>query len=186
MERSEEIRRVVERWTKTIGDGDADLVLGRLSEHPGTVIVGTDEDEWWIGPETRAIWGRQIEELGSSFQVAGDVIEAWEEGTVGWASVKETITVAGRSFASRATYVLHLERDEWKVVQVHWSLPSDNVEVFGRALTVTLEELEQTLEEGKDFDGGAIEGFARAGESDMIAIPDPSTFQLLPWRPRER
>ena len=146
MERSEEIRRVVERWTKAIGEGDADAALGRLSDHPGTVIVGTDADEWWVGHETHAIWGRQIEELGSSFQVAEDVIQAWEEGTVGWASVKETIDRAGKSFASRATYVLHLERGEWKVVQVHWSFPRANVEVFGRALTVTLEELEQTIQ----------------------------------------
>jgi len=43
------------------------------------------------------------------------------------------------SFEARATYVLHLERGEWKVVQVHWSLPRANVEVFGRTLTVSLE-----------------------------------------------
>ena len=146
VEPSEEIRRVVDRWTKAIADGDADSVLGRLSENPGTVIVGTDPAEWWVGPETRAVWGRQIEELGSSFQVTADEIEAWEEGTVGWATVKESINLAGRSFASRATYVLHLERGEWKVVQVHWSLPKANVEVFGRTLTVTLEELERTIQ----------------------------------------
>jgi adenylate cyclase len=146
MELSDEIRRVVERWTQAISEGDAGSVLGRLSEHPGTTVVGTDEDEWWVGHETRAIWARQIEELGSSFEVAWDVVEAWEEGTVGWATVKETITVAGKNFASRATYVLHLEHGEWKVVQVHWSLPKANVEVFGRTLTVTLEELEQTIQ----------------------------------------
>ncbi|MPZ50405.1 MAG: glutamine synthetase [Dehalococcoidia bacterium] len=55
-----------------------------------------------------------------------------------------------------------------------------------KSFAITFEELEQALEEGKGFDGGAIEGFARAGENDMIALPDPSTFQLLPWRPRER
>jgi glutamine synthetase len=55
-----------------------------------------------------------------------------------------------------------------------------------KSFAITFEELEQTLDEGKSFDGGAIAGFARAGESDMTAIPDPSTFQLLPWRPRER
>ena len=170
MERSEEIRRVVERWTKTIGEGDADSVLGRLSEHPGTVIVGTDPDEWWVGHETHAIWGRQIEELGSSFQVAEDVIDAWEEGTVGWASVKETITVAGTSFASRATYVLHLERGEWKVVQVHWSLPRANVEVFGRALTVTLEELEQTIQrEQPDLSASlAVDGTVTIVFTDIV------------------
>ena len=98
-----------------------------------------------MGEEMRVIWARQIEELGA-FPVTVNEIEAWEEGTVGWASVKETITWAGKTFESRATYVLHLERGEWKVVQVHWSLPMANVDVLGRALTVTLEELEQTIQ----------------------------------------
>ena len=50
---------------------------------------------------------------------------------------------------------------------------------------ITLEELEGALDEGMGFDGSSIEGFARIDESDMIALPDPDTFQLLPWRPRE-
>ncbi len=36
------------------------------------------------------------------------------------------------------------------------------------------------------FDGSSIEGYARIDESDMIALPDPDTFQLLPWRPKEQ
>ena len=55
-----------------------------------------------------------------------------------------------------------------------------------KSFAITFEELEEALEEGVGFDGGAIAGFARAGESDMTAIPDASTFQVLPWRPRER
>ena len=55
-----------------------------------------------------------------------------------------------------------------------------------KSFAITFEELEGALEEGVGFDGGAIEGFARSGESDMTALPDPGTFQLLPWRPRER
>ena len=55
-----------------------------------------------------------------------------------------------------------------------------------KSFAITFEELEKALEEGVGFDGGAIEGFARMGESDMTAVPDPATFQLLPWRPRER
>src|SRR4051794_33733047 len=107
MEPSEEIRRVVERWTTAISDGDVGAALARLSEHPGTLVVGSDPAEWWSGQETRAIWARQIEELGS-FPITCDEIEAWEEGNVGWASVKETIAYAGKSFDARATYVLHL------------------------------------------------------------------------------
>ena len=44
-------------------------------------------------------------------------------------------------------------------------------------------QLEVALERGIGFDGGAIEGFARVDESDMVAVPDPSTFTILPWRP---
>jgi glutamine synthetase len=49
----------------------------------------------------------------------------------------------------------------------------------------TVEELEEALEEGMGFDGSSIEGFSRIEESDVIAMPDPSTFQILPWSPKE-
>lgn len=56
---------------------------------------------------------------------------------------------------------------------------------FLKSFAITVEELEGALEEGMGFDGSSIEGFARIDESDMMAMPDPSTFQLIPWRPRE-
>jgi len=58
-------------------------------------------------------------------------------------------------------------------------------DVLGRlkSFNITPSELDEGLEEGMGFDGSSIEGFARIHESDMIAMPDPSTFQLLPWRP---
>ena len=57
---------------------------------------------------------------------------------------------------------------------------------FLKSFAITIEELEGALEEGMGFDGSSIEGFARIDESDMVALPDPDTFQLLPWRPREQ
>ena len=54
-----------------------------------------------------------------------------------------------------------------------------------KSFAITVEELEKALDEGMGFDGSSIEGFARIDESDMIARPDPATFQLVPWRPRE-
>jgi len=155
VEPSEEIRRVVERWTKAAADGDHEAALGRLSEHRGTLIIGNDPDEWWVGDEARAIWQRQLEEIGS-FPVVAHEIEAWEEGTVGWASCKETITSSGTIFDARATYVLHLERGEWKIVQIHWSLPKPNVEFLGRALTTSLDELERTLQREQPSLSGAL------------------------------
>ncbi|NSW75223.1 MAG: glutamine synthetase [Candidatus Atribacteria bacterium] len=57
-------------------------------------------------------------------------------------------------------------------------------DVLGRlkSFAIPVEELENALFEGMGFDGSSIKGFARIDESDMIAMPDPCTFQLLPWR----
>src|SRR4051794_38942267 len=109
VEPSEEIRRVIDRLTKAMAEGDSESVLGRLSEHPGTLIIGSDPAEWWRGHETRAVWARQIEEFDGSFLVQANEIDSWEEGSVGWASVKETIDLGGKSIEGRASYILHLE-----------------------------------------------------------------------------
>jgi glutamine synthetase len=53
---------------------------------------------------------------------------------------------------------------------------------FLKSVAVAPAELEGAFDEGIGFDGSAIEGFARVYESDMLAKPDPSTFQILPWR----
>ncbi|MGD8983161.1 MAG: glutamine synthetase family protein [Desulfobacteraceae bacterium] len=55
-----------------------------------------------------------------------------------------------------------------------------------KGFAIAPSELESALTEGMGFDGSSIEGFARIEESDMIAMPDPSTFGFLPWRPKER
>ncbi len=53
---------------------------------------------------------------------------------------------------------------------------------FLKSVAVAPAELEGAFDEGIGFDGSAIEGFARVYESDMLAKPDPGTFQVLPWR----
>ena len=54
-----------------------------------------------------------------------------------------------------------------------------------KSFAITIGELETALDEGMGFDGSSIQGYARIDESDMVAKPDPKTFQLLPWRPKE-
>src|ERR1700712_5909861 len=51
-----------------------------------------------------------------------------------------------------------------------------------KSVAVAPAELEGAFAEGIGFDGSAIEGLARVHEADMLAKPDPSTFQVLPWR----
>jgi glutamine synthetase len=55
-----------------------------------------------------------------------------------------------------------------------------------KSFAVTAAELELALEQGMGFDGSSITGYQDIEESDMIAMPDPSTFQILPWRPTEQ
>ncbi|MBW6486180.1 MAG: glutamine synthetase family protein [Syntrophobacterales bacterium] len=55
-----------------------------------------------------------------------------------------------------------------------------------KIFSITPDELEMGMEEGMGFDGSSIAGFCRIEESDMIAMPDPTTFQIIPWRPTER
>ena len=141
MEPSEEIRRVVERWTAAIGAGDSEAVLTRLSEHPGRLVIGTDPKEWWQG-DACAVFGRQLEESGG-FRFTLEQIDAWEEGSFGWASAK-LMFEGDASHETRLTCILHLERGEWKLINAHMSLPQAN-ETLGLTLTTTLEQLEQTM-----------------------------------------
>jgi glutamine synthetase len=53
---------------------------------------------------------------------------------------------------------------------------------FLKSFTITSQELEGAFLEGMGFDGSSIEGFSRIQESDMVAHPDASTFQIIPWK----
>jgi len=57
-------------------------------------------------------------------------------------------------------------------------------DILGRlkSVSITASELETAFDEGMGFDGSSIKGFARIDESDMVAKPDPATFQIIPWR----
>jgi glutamine synthetase len=79
---------------------------------------------------------------------------------------------------SQAQYVLRtVEERGVRFVQLWFT------DVLGRhkAFHVTPAELEDALDQGMTFDGSAIDGFSRTTESDLLARPDLTTFQLLPW-----
>src|SRR6266516_1754557 len=54
-----------------------------------------------------------------------------------------------------------------------------------KSFAITPSEIEAALDDGMGFDGSSITGFNAIEESDMVAIPDPETFQLMPWRQGE-
>ena len=51
-----------------------------------------------------------------------------------------------------------------------------------KSVAIAPAELENAFEEGIGFDGSAVEGLTRVYEADMVAKPDPTTYQILPWR----
>ncbi len=57
-----------------------------------------------------------------------------------------------------------------------------DVQGFLKSVAINPAELESAFEEGMTFDGSAVDGYARVQEADMIARPDPRTFQVIPWR----
>src|SRR5919112_2695066 len=60
-------------------------------------------------------------------------------------------------------------------------------DILGRlkSFSINALELDDAFEGGMGFDGSSITGFNPIEESDMLAVPDPATFALLPWRPEE-
>src|SRR6202049_4401706 len=52
-----------------------------------------------------------------------------------------------------------------------------------KSFSINVAELDDAFEAGMGFDGSSITGFNAIEESDMIAMPAPSTFAVLPWRP---
>jgi glutamine synthetase len=80
---------------------------------------------------------------------------------------------------SQREYVLRtIEERAVRLVQLWFT----DVLGVARGFAITPAEMEHALDEGMTFDGSAIDGFSRVQESDVIARPDPQTFQILPWR----
>ena len=83
------------------------------------------------------------------------------------------------SLSNEAEYVLRtVEERGIKFVRLWFT------DVLGtlKSFAITPQELEGAFTEGMGFDGSSIEGFSRIQESDMVAVPDPGTFQIIPWQ----
>ena len=83
---------------------------------------------------------------------------------------------------SAAKVMKKMEENDIKFVKLWFT----DILGFLKSFSVPVEEMEKAFNEGIGFDGSSIEGFVRIDESDMVAIPDPSTFAVLPWRPKEK
>ena len=101
------------------------------------------------------------------------------------APVSKTVKSKDRATSSLADRrsVLKRVKDEGVESVLFWFT---DLEGHLKSFAITPAEIEEALNDGMGFDGSSITGFNRIEESDMVAIPDPTTFQVIPGAPGER
>ncbi len=169
MEASEEIRRVLERFFDAVTQGDEVALSNRLSRQPGFERFGSDPEEWWLdGEQAALVWIQQMRELGGGYpwHRIGDV-RAFAEGTVGWGSIQAEFDSPEGITPLRMTGVLHLEHGEWKLVQVHSSVPSTN-ESHGFLLTTSVDKIAESVSASRPD----LSGTSAPDGTVMIAFTD--------------
>jgi ketosteroid isomerase-like protein len=131
MHRSPELEDVVSRWFAAATLGDASVVDDSVSARPGTCLIGSDPGEWFRGAEEVAQFLRgEVTDAGGQAQFSPEGTEAFEEGTVGWATTRLTITLPdGRHVSPRWSAVFHREGDAWRFVQTHASIGVANEDI---------------------------------------------------------
>ena len=93
----------------------------------------------------------------------------------------ETKNRATSSTDSRKRTLARIEKEGIEFVLLWFT----DIEGHLKSFAVTPSEIEAALDDGMGFDGSSITGFNAIEESDMVAIPDPETFQLMPWKQGE-
>jgi hypothetical protein len=132
MERSDELTDVVLAAFEDFLRRDTSWIDRHTSRHEGVLVIGTDPNEWIEGGDQVTDNAKQeIHESTARFSSPGEV-EAFVEGTVGWASARPVWTLEdGGEIPARWTGVFHLEDGEWKMVQGHVSVGVPNEDLFG-------------------------------------------------------
>jgi len=131
MRQSSELEQLVNDWFFAASSGDKTIVERHVSADARVRLVGSDPTEWLQGGRAVAEFlAGEVDGAAGNVRFAPSETEAFEEGTVGWAATKLTITLPdGKRVSPRWTSVFHREGDVWKFVQTHASIgvPNDQV-----------------------------------------------------------
>ena len=130
MNRSPELEALVSVWFEAASRGDASIVDRYVSGHEGNRLIGSDPNEWLAGHAVAEFLRKEAEGSGGNVSFSPSETEAFEEGSVGWAATRLTITLSdGKHVSPRWSAVFHKEDDVWKFVQTHASIavPNDQI-----------------------------------------------------------
>ena len=109
---SEELRAFILRLYRFFEAGDVESMRGMTTESPNAVIIGTDPDEWWVGPQTLDLLAKQVQELSGLVITPGRLV-AQAMGSFGWVADDPVMTLSsGVQVKSRMSFVLGIERGQ--------------------------------------------------------------------------
>jgi adenylate cyclase len=169
VKKSAEIESVVRRFLKARVSMDMEAMRSVHSDSDYLRLIATD-DVWLQGPDAVLPAGGSVGDPDDWAVKASNIlrIEAFEEGTVGWAAIEQERTLAGGfTFVMRATMVLRLESSVWKVVQLHFStaVPDDESMLQPIDLPRTLSDL--------------LDSFDGAGPQEAVSGADLATATVM-------
>jgi adenylate cyclase len=190
MEPAPEIVLLIERAFQALLSGDAETFIDCLSRTAGTLLIGQDPNEWWVGfEENKAIVRVQLQEWPDIHSDIEEIV-AWKEGSVGWVAAKTNRGLVGQpAVPARLSAVLHQEGAYWRIVQWHFSVPVANEEFVGVELTTALEGIltgvqdEEPPSSAMAGDGSVVIMFTDIEGSTalMESLGEDRWLELLQW-----
>lgn len=156
MEPAPELIPFTERIIRSFLADDTDAVIDAIAHHPGSLLIGSDDEEWYEGFDTvtaylRSYFAEDQASGGNLFEnFSLDNVFAWKEGSVGWIAAHcRASTPHSGEFSARFSFVVHEEGAHWRIVHWHASVAITNEAVWGRTVTTSVDEL---LTWVKDFE----------------------------------
>lgn len=142
------VRRVLAAWQRR----DVETMSNLFSADAALRVTGFDDDERWVGPDLfLSVFRTQAEEW-PDWKEDVERVEAFEDGSFGWASLFGTMITPETQSPIRHTAVLRLELGAWRIIQWMNAIPVPNHQIFGVELTTTLDHLvASVLDDGVDF-----------------------------------
>jgi adenylate cyclase len=145
---SAEIESVMRRMASIYGTSDVEALSNLFSSDASLRVLGTSPDEWWSGQdEVLRVRHVQAEEM-LGFVLDIEKVEAFEDGPFGWATMFFTLVTSEGRMPLRSVAVFRLEAGAWRAVHYHNSVPVSNQQIFGVALTSTLDGLVTSVLDG--------------------------------------
>lgn len=195
IEHSDELVQLTRRFFDAMIQGDADLFDEIMSDDASVIIIGTDEEEFWVGKaDALAVMRAQVEESPAESYVTGvqyRFIEGWAQGPLGWVVADtESISAVGRALRLRMTAVFHLEGVRWRLVHAHGSAGQSNAELWGFEVTTRPDAIaDRVREERPDLSAdAAVDGTVTIVFTDIEAsteiaerLGDRAWMDLLRW-----